>query len=114
MGVVVEESLPVWAVYDPNGTCEPQAGGYEMQIATLSTDNGDDHESAMPTPTSAADRGREVLRPTEICLCKSVGTDGVPRFSVRGSRTSSEKAVTKSDFDRHVLTGGERCERTNR
>ena len=39
--------------------------------------------------------------------------DVVSRFAPLISRTSSEKAVTKSDFDRHVLTGGARYERTN-
>ena len=39
--------------------------------------------------------------------------DVVSRFAPFRSRISSEKAVTKSDFDRHVLTGGARCERTN-
>ena len=81
----------------------------EMEIATLSDDDGD-HLSAMPAPATGAVRDGDVLRPTEIRLCKSMEPLGAPdsRFGVpvllRG------KAVTKSDFDRHVLTGGARCE----
>ncbi len=49
-------------------------------MAPLSNDDVD-HQSAMPSSAAAAVRDDDVLRPTEICLCKSVEADRVPRFS---------------------------------
>lgn len=48
-------------------------------MPTLSNDEGD-HESAMPAPATATVRDADVLRPTEIVLCKYMRRATFPVF----------------------------------